>query len=148
MNFKGVREFCMKASLLSMLFMLLMFSGYGQTKSKLHKEKDSKQYLSSHPVWIQCIDSQHALLRYAQYAFDAYWQGKERPLNEEGEDGGKEGFEGEGRENIQYSIEYKRFRDWEAKVKNMIGEDGRVLTVEKQIEIWEQVQREKEEQSK
>ena len=138
----------MKTAFLSLFFILFVSAVYSQGKTKSTLRSDTREYLHTHPVWIQCIDSPNALLGYAQYAFNAYWEGKERPLNEEGEDGGKEGFEGEGRENIQYSIEYKLFRDWEAKVKNMIGEDGRVLTVEKQLEIWEQVQREKKEQLK
>ncbi len=138
----------MKTSFLSIAFIFIFISGNAQDKRKPVSTRDSKNYLAIHPVWIQCIDSPNALLRYAQYTFEAYWQGKERPQNDNEEAEKKGGFEGEGRDNIEYSYEYKRFKEWEARVKNMLGYDGRVLTAEKQLEIWQQIQNEKREANK
>ena len=106
--------------------------GKGSSKSKAPKLADTASY----PYWIRMMDDTGVVFAKAERAFYIYWKNRPTPQNDNEEN--EKGFEGEGRENIKYSFEYKRFKSWEQSAKNLVGPDGKILSPARQIEIWEQ----------
>jgi len=125
------------------LFIISLFAGssgiYAQRKAS-PKPADTANY----PYWIKMMDDTSVVFAKAERAFYLYWKNRPKPQNDQEEN--EKGFEGEGKENIKYAYEYKRFKAWEQSAKNLVGPDGKVLSPAKQIEIWEQNHKKKNEQ--
>lgn len=99
---------------------------------------------SKYPYWIKMMDDPNVIFVKAQKAFYLYWKNREKPEFEvDDEQEHEKGFESEGKKVVPYSFEYRRFKSWEQRSKNMIGEDGKVISEARQIEIWEQTKNEK-----
>ena len=126
----------------TVLFLLLIVAPciHAQGK-KVTKPADTTNF----PYWIQMMDDTSVVFAEAERAFNIYWKNRITPQNDNEESEMEGGFEGEGRDNIKYGYEYKRFRAWEQKARNLVGPDGRLISPRRQIEIWEQNHKERNE---
>lgn len=111
----------------------------------------SDKYLKKHPVWIEMMEQPNVNFFEAEKAFDLFWEGKDKPVEEEEVLGGKfaarekrkEGFAKNlfrFREDAaeKYAFQYKKFEHWEMQVRPFVQADGRILTQEERLKIWEQ----------
>ena len=116
---------------------------------------------STLPDWVAMIDNPSTNYHEAIKAFDAYWLGKIKPheemdLDEEltlQERGERESYfkglsvaERSRFDLLQYH--YKRFKQWKKEVKPYVQEDGRILSQQERIDIWNQQQTESKQQKK
>lgn len=130
---------------MTILLFCAAFSLFAQAKNY------SDKYLSKHPVWIQMIDKEETNYFQAVKAFDLYWKNRELPMEEEdvldskfqkerAED--EKGFfykifHKNEEEAKKYAFEYKKFKHWQRTVEPYVQEDGRILTKEEQLKIFE-----------
>jgi hypothetical protein len=99
-------------------------------------------------VWIQMMEDPHANYFEAIHAFNLYWEGREKPLEENElfsasqEDKEKDNFmtthHSEKKElNADLTFAYKKFKRWQITHASLIHEDGTLLTAEERIERWQ-----------
>lgn len=135
--------------LLSIVFAVIAFSSQAQS-IKL-------------PSWVAMIDNESTNYFEAIKAFDYYWKGKIKPIEEMDLKELNEMSAEEKEERSQYfnsmSVEqrheydllqyhYKRFKQWRKNVFPYVQSDGRILTMVERIAIWEQQQAESKSQQK
>ncbi len=99
-------------------------------------------------VWIQMMEDPHANYFEAIYAFNLYWEGREKPLEENElfsasqEDKENENFISKHRSekkelNSDLTFAYKKFKRWQITHASLIHEDGTLLTAEERIARWQ-----------
>jgi hypothetical protein len=109
-------------------------------------EKTLRLYRTT-PVWINMIDNPQTNYFEALKAFDLFWEGKVLPAEEEEILGEKYSDEEKRRglfsflfrkeeQNREYAFELKRFRNWQREVLPLVQEDGRILSKEEELEIY------------
>lgn len=100
-------------------------------------EKDYAAY----PHWITMMDEPHANYYEVQKAFYAYWKGKIAPVREDNEARDIFGTnEKEQPRPVEYVYEYKRFKFWERYYKDLLDEEGFILSPEQIIAEWQKQQ--------
>ncbi|SIR01363.1 hypothetical protein SAMN05880574_1521 [Chryseobacterium sp. RU37D] len=95
------------------------------------------------PQWVKMMDDSNVNYYQAVKSFDDYWKDKEKPVEE------KEIFkeknskikEFENEETPKYAFEYKKFIYWRIKILPFVQDDGRILTKNELMEIWEKEKR-------
>ncbi len=109
---------------------------------------------ANYPHWIAMIDQPETNYYEALKAYNLYWQNKIKPLDEE-----EELFqEMNQKEKDQYEVlkrqlaemtpaqrqefdrlkyQVKRFKQWRRSVMPYVQEDGRILSYEERMKIWE-----------
>lgn len=103
------------------------------------------------PVWIQMMEDPNANYFEAVKAFNLYWEGREKPLEENElfsasqEEKGNDNFitthRSEKKElTSDLTFAYKKFKHWEIIHASLIHEDGTLLTAEERIARWQQQQ--------
>ena len=139
--------------------------------SGLRAQSDIPDY-KNNPVWIKMMDDPYVNYYEAIKAFEMYWQGREKPADEEEEMAeGKDNFKEMEREikkekkkdskivltdeelkkkNDEQEMRYqlKRFKQWKREVKPFVQEDGHILSDEERMEIWKKQQQEIQNQQK
>lgn len=132
------------------IFIIILLA-WGGISAFSQSKNYSDKYLSKHPVWIQMIDKEETNYFEATKAFDLYWKNRELPLEEEEVLDSK--FEKERKEDEKgffyrlfhrneaeakkYVFEYKKFKHWQRSVEPYVQEDGRILSKEEQLKIFE-----------
>ena len=113
------------------------------------------------PSWVAMIDNPNTNYFEAVKTFEAYWKDKfiwdeeeemfERPTNKKEEREEEKKVEQLKRtlkkmtpaERQEYDVlkyHYKRFKNWAFEVKAFVQEDGRILSQEERMAIWEKQQ--------
>jgi hypothetical protein len=135
---------------------LVLINFYVQAQNKYHEDE-----FKTNPVWINMIDDPNVNYYQAIKAFDLYWEGKTKPMeedeikNKKSKENKKEEREKERlkkilgkmkpKEREEYNrlqYQYKRFETWKREVKPFVQEDGRILTEQERINIWNKQQEE------
>lgn len=121
--------------------MCLTFSSFAQQKEL--------------PSWVAMIDNPTTNYFEAQKVFNDYWKGKIKPIEEmdikdmealtpEEKQIRKNYFQNlSQQERAEFDIlqyHYKRFKQWKKEILQFVQEDGRILTMEERISIWEKQQ--------
>ncbi|MBX7241236.1 MAG: hypothetical protein K1X92_05750 [Bacteroidia bacterium] len=132
---------------------LILFSFWLQAQnSKPYTEK----YMMKHPVWIEMIKNPEVNYFEAKKAFELFWKGKDQPVEEEeilgkkhDQEKRKKGFVyrlfNQKEETARkYAFEHKRFKHWMMTVEPYVQPDGRILSKEEQLKIWEQEKKRKQ----
>lgn len=101
------------------------------------------------PYWIEMIKDPHVNYFEALKAYDTFWKGKKKPV-EENEVIGQEKKSGEKdskekqKEALKekelykkYGLDCKKFEHWKMEVKPYVQADGSILTKEQQLKMWE-----------
>lgn len=130
-------------------------------------QTQAQQFSPSLPDWVAMIDNPTTNYFEAIKSFEAYWKDKIRPIDEaepkeEKEQESKEeerehkqlkkqlkkmtAAERQQYDQIQYH--YKRFVTWAEEVRAYVQEDGRILSQQERIDIWNQQQAESKQQKK
>lgn len=131
-----------------LLFTCLLFTIHSNAQSKTGTS-------NSMPDWVAMIDNPATNYYVAVKSFNAYW--KDRPEPEGDEDEGKmskeekekhEEFEkrrrvmtpAERQLDDQINYQFKRFKNWANEIKPFVQDDGRILSMDERIAIWNQQQ--------
>lgn len=140
----------MKYICTTLVLLCLGFAGHAQ---QAHKDSDYKKY----PLWIDMIKDPNVNYFEALKAYDLFWQGKPKPIEEDdilGQDKSAEEKETSRREirerkkeremRRKYGLDCKKFEHWKLMVKPYVQEDGRILTQEEQLKLWEEQQKQRQ----
>jgi hypothetical protein len=127
-----------KITITKILFMSLFFVFCQKSIAQSTEEKS--------PEWIKMMDDENVNYNQAVSNFNAYWEKREKPTEEEEVFNDKDFFKKQKSstkksKNIEpekYSFEYKKFLDWKRSVAPYVQSDGRILSQQEQLEIWEQ----------
>lgn len=118
-------------------------------KSQSHSNKEYERK----PLWIQMMNDPAVNYFEAKKAFDLFWKNKPLPTEEDeimGEQHGsgekrrsflKELFkskkERQEEESQRYAFDYKKFKHWERLVLPYVQEDGRILSQDEKLKLWQ-----------
>lgn len=143
---------CLNIAVTAML-LLIACASFSQSKKTTGTIDYKKE-----PVWIKMMEDPSVNYYEAVKAFDLFWEGKIEP-EEEGEliTEGKIStaqadslraaraswtqVERNNYENLKY--QFKRFKDWKRTVYPFVQSDGRILSEQERLEIWQKQQPEK-----
>jgi hypothetical protein len=146
----------MKIHLLLLSFLLLLAAGATSAQEKPSKEKTDFKKV---PAWIRMMEDPQVNYYEAVKAFDLYWEGKIEP-EEEGELITEGRITTEQADSLRYAraawsqaqrneyenlkYHFKRFKDWKRTVFPFVQSDGRILSEQERLEIWQKEQPKKD----
>ena len=108
------------------------------------------------PSWVAMIDNPNVNYFEAVKTFNDYWKGKIKPIEEmdikdmealtaEEKATRKNYFENlTPSQRAEFDIlqyHYKRFKQWKKEILALVQEDGRILSLEERMAIWEKQQK-------
>lgn len=102
---------------------------------------------SKKPYWIEMIKDPNVNYFEAVKAYDTFWKGKEKPADEDALIGQEKDAKNKKkkREEMEekelyrkYALECKKFEHWKKMVKPYVQADGRILSKDEQLKIWEE----------
>jgi hypothetical protein len=128
------------------LSVILFFSiqAFAQTNSKTIN-------YSKYPYWIDMMNDPNVNYFEAVKAYDEFWKDRKKPEEEDDIIGPKKSGtdkhnffkkreEREEAESQKYAFDVKKFEHWKLMVKPYVQEDGRILTADEKLKLWEQQQ--------
>ncbi|MEP7237143.1 MAG: hypothetical protein ABI685_04750 [Ferruginibacter sp.] len=128
----------MNKSCILLIFLLLSFSGFAQTKKFTEKDYAQK------PIWIQLMDIEGVNFNETLKAYDIYWQHHALP-EEEGDRYVSKGEQQkqklskkelrEIREGAEMRFQVKKFLHWKIKNEPFVKENGNIMTAAERIEF-------------
>ncbi len=138
-------------AILSFLLLLFLFQSAQAQEKKEKPRTDDK----TNPNWISMMQDPQVNYYEAVKAFDAYWDGKIEPEEEDEliTEGKITSVEADSLrnaraswtqvqrneyENIKY--QFKRFKDWKRTVFPFVQSDGRILSEQERLEIFQKQQ--------
>lgn len=116
------------------------------------KNKQTPNY-SKHPYWIDMMNDPNANYFETVKAYDEFWANRKKPTEEDDIIGQhksaseKQNFlqrffkskeEREEEEIRKYKLDVKKFKHWQLKVKPYVQEDGRILSADEQLKLWQE----------
>lgn len=112
----------------------------------------TKNY-KKHPYWIDMIKEPNVNYFEAIKAYETFWDGKHKPLDENELIGQTKGAASkeekmESRKEMRerkrekemykkYGLECKKFEHWKMQVKPYVQADGTIISKEEQLKMWE-----------
>jgi hypothetical protein len=127
---------------------LLLIAGGVMAQEKKASEKHDYR---KEPVWIEMINDPHVNYYEALEAFEEYWEGKTEPeeeselitegkITEEQAQRMKEEranwTQAQRNEYERLKYHFKRFKEWKRNVKPYVQPDGRILTEQERMDIY------------
>ncbi len=116
------------------------------------QQKNKSLNYSKYPYWIEMMNNPATNYFEAIKAYDEFWATRKKPT-EENEIMGQENTvtkkqtflnkwfkskeEKEAEETRKYTLDVKKFEHWKLKVKPYVQEDGRILSADEQLQIWQ-----------
>lgn len=137
--------------LLPAVFLFLFFTAKAQDKKQTAKETDYR----NNPVWISMMEDPNVNYFEAMKAFQTYWEGRIEPEEEselinEGHittaqadslrKARTEWTQAQRNDYEQLKYQFKRFKDWKRSVLPFVQNDGRILSEQERLEIWQKQQ--------
>ena len=119
-------------------------------------QKSNRSRTDPTPLWIRAMSDSAANYYAAQQDYKAFWKGKEKPEEEEslmssGTENAKEHIKKlskkEKKEALQmdyYRYQCKRFEHWLLVNKAYVQKDGRILTADERLKLWQSNQKSKQ----
>lgn len=110
------------------------------------------------PAWVTMMDDPNVNYFEAVKAFEAYWKGKEKPIEEEERFGSVEDKQKEEKLKTKerklsdsdpaklYAFEYKKFLWWMKQTEPFVQPDGRIKTMDERVSEWKAQKQQKKEQ--
>lgn len=138
-------------ALISTLLMLCIFHTAHAQEKKTTTRLDDK----TNPNWITMMQDPQVNFYDAVKAFDTYWEGKIEPEEEEEliNEGKINTAEADSLRNVRASwtqvqrneyenikYQFKRFKDWKRTVFPFVQSDGRILSEQERLEIFQKQQ--------
>jgi hypothetical protein len=131
----------MKTLYLAVFLGVMLGNGFAQNYSDDH--------LREHPVWIEMMDSPNVNYFEAVRAFELYWEGRDRPTEEEELLGKERMIKEKKKEGLAQSLSYnkekeaeelgfyhKKFKHWQRINWGYVQPDGHILSPSERLEIW------------
>jgi len=124
----------------SIAFSVLSCKSRDSVSNAVIEEVDT---LTLFPYWIDMMSDSNVNYYDAVTAFDAYWENRVKPTEENGE--AEDIFdtqktpEQKAQEELrsgEYVYEYKQFLNWKQSNKNLVKPDGTIFTNEEILEQW------------
>ncbi len=140
----------LRALLSSLLLLCIAHNVHAQEK-KINPRSDDKR----NPNWISMMQDPQVNYYDAVKAFDAYWEGKIEPEEEDEliNEGKITSTEADSLRNVRASwtqvqrneyenmkYQFKRFKDWKRTVFPFVQSDGRILNEQERLEIFQKQQ--------
>lgn len=110
-------------------------------------QNKSKWYYKKNPAWIEMIKAQNVNYYEALKAYNLFWSNKKKPEVEHDMIGQNKNNIGEKEHEVLskkerkmynlYALEIKKFEAWQRKVLPFVQEDGRILTNDEKLKLWE-----------
>lgn len=141
----------MKSLLPAVIFVFFFSSTRAQDTKAAAKTPDYR----NNPVWITMMDDPNVNYYEAMKAFHTYWEGKIEPEEEselinEGHittaqadsmrKARAEWTQVQRNDYEQLKYQFKRFKDWKRTVFPFVQSDGRILSEQERLEIWQKQQ--------
>jgi hypothetical protein len=107
-------------------------------------QKSGSLDTSPKPLWVKMMDDPNANYFAVNKEFEKFWKGKEKPTEEKEIFGNyektnvKEARLSKSAEAVEYTLDYKRFLNWQREVAPYVQADGRILNIEERIQLWQQ----------
>lgn len=136
----------LKVSLIVLSLLLMSTMAFSQ------KNKQTPNY-SKYPYWIDMMNDPNANYFETVKAYEDFWANRKKPAEEDdiiGQDKSasqKQNFlqrffkskeEREEEEVRKYKLDVKKFKHWQLKVKPYVQEDGRILSADEQLKLWQE----------
>lgn len=130
------------------LFISLPYFGFCQKEKELTEEQ-----LSSYPHWIKMMDDPNTNYFKALDAFEAYWEKRVEPeeeselitegkLTREQADSMQQSratwTQAQLNEYMRMKYQFKRFKDWKRSMFPYVQADGRILSEEERMQLYNQ----------
>ena len=139
------KKYRMRFLLILLFGCFISIKGYSQTTNLNY---------AKHPYWITMMDDSTANYFEVQKAYDVFWTGKVKPLEEEETMGMKgatisdrkeksswlERFFGLDKEHKyeKYRFDCKRYEHWKMMMLPFVQEDGSILYPHQQLQLWKE----------
>lgn len=138
--------FCMKPAFI-LIFIILCFAVSAQKATPSNYKK--------YPVWINMMKDSNVNYFEALIAYETFWQGKKKPLEEDeliGQEKTKSThFKKESHREIKeqksekevyriYGLACKKFEHWKLQVRPYVQGDGHILTAYQRLKFWKEQQ--------
>lgn len=124
------------------------------TALKISAQTHSKRFYRKNPVWIEMIKDSNVNYFEAVKAYDLFWEKREKPMEEDeaiSQDKSSKGNTTEKNSDKRikekkrekelyrkYGLEVKKFEHWKKRVLPYVQPDGRILSKEEQLKMWEE----------
>ncbi len=131
------------------ILLLLIFVNVNSFAQKSNKVTD----YSKKPYWIDMMKDPDVNYFEAIKAYNEFWAKREKPSEEDEIIGQDKSIENKGKlfsklfkskeqrekeEAKKYTLDVKKFEHWKMKVKPYVQEDGRILSADEQLKLWQQ----------
>lgn len=141
-----MKKISFKVSLMAISLLLITNLSFSQ------KNKQKPNY-SKHPYWIEMMNDPNANYFETVKAYDEFWSIRKKPTEEDDIIGQKKSAsekqnflqrffkskeEREEEEIRKYKLDVKKFKHWQLKVKPFVQEDGRILSADEQLKLWQE----------
>jgi hypothetical protein len=138
-------------TLILTISILLVLNNKTICQELAYNPKDFKE----NPTWIGMMEDPNVNYYEAVKTFNSYWKGKIKPIEEmdikdmealtsEEKEIRKTYFQNlTVKERAEFDLlqyHYKRFKQWKKEILPFVQEDGRILTINERIEIWNKQQ--------
>jgi hypothetical protein len=135
-------------------YIILLIVAFGSLTSSAQATKKNLNY-SKHPYWIEMMNDPGANYFETLKAYDVFWENRKQPKEEDeiiGQSktaGAKKNFlqrwfkskeEREEEEIKKYALDVKKFKHWKLKTEPFVQEDGRILSAEERLKLWQEQQ--------
>lgn len=120
----------------------------------IYAQKNNSKNYKKNPVWIDMMKDPNVNYFEAIKAYETFWKNKEKPLEEDeliGQTKGEASKEKkmDSRKKMRekrrekemykkYGLDCKKFEHWKLQVKPYVQPDGRILSKEEQLKMWEE----------
>jgi hypothetical protein len=128
-----------KITLIAITFILCTIS---------NAQNKSNRYYKKNPVWIKMMNDSNTNYFEAIKAYNIFWSNKNKPEVEND-------ILGQTKNNVSekeieklskrekkiynlYALDIKKFEAWQRRVLPFVQEDGRILTNEEKLKLWEE----------
>ncbi len=118
--------------------------------------QSSKNYNTNPPDWVKAMDNPNTNYFKAIKEYEKFWKNHQKPENEEvlmtqGVEQVKKHIRTlskreirQQREQDYYRYQCKRFENWMRENKPYVQDDGRILSPEERLKLWEKSQKERQ----
>ena len=132
-------------------FILLSFLVLMSFQIRAQQESRSPNY-SKQPYWIEMMNDPNVNYFEAVKAYDEFWAERKKPIEEDEKIGQNKSIESKGKlkskrfrskeerekeESKKYLLDVKKFEHWKLTVQPYVQEDGRILSADEQLKLWE-----------
>jgi hypothetical protein len=119
-------------------------------------QSTAKGGIKNTPLWIKMMNDSNANYYAAERDYAAFWKGKEKPEEEElmmssGTEKTKEHIKRLSKREMKeqrtldyYRYQCKRFENWLLINKPYVQADGRILTADERLKLWQEKQKAKQ----